>query len=481
MSKKIGFLKKNGIYYTNSALANTMINELNINYTKNFTIAEMAVGEGHILKYIIINYLKNNKDKKINQIINFFEKNIFAFDNRSDAIETCKAELTNIVEKYLKVNININWNIQNINILDEKELNKYYGRFDYIISNPPYIARRNLNQETVLKLKKQSCFCSKYNYNFYYYFMEMGFRLWNKKRKMVYITPNSYIKSNSAEKMNRFFFKGKYFEKIIDFRDKLMFENAKTFTAITVFSPYNCNIKIVDDNNTIISNKKYAEINSVDLNPFYEITTNNKLTLDDISKIRTGIATLNDKVFIIKDLDIIKKEKYYFTVKKNGQLFKIERKILKKGIRASNPAQINYVIFPYFSYNGQYQKMVNLKSLYPYAYKYLSSLLSMQYQKKYGIFWGRSQGIYDYNKEKIVISRNSKLHNNPFYVVKSGFIISGIFLIPNDNSNIFELNDYLNGEYVQNLLDTLSKTYVQKYKSLSSTLLKKLPINNDTP
>ena len=156
MSKKIGFLKKNGIYYTNSALANTMINELNINYTKNFTIAEMAVGEGHILKYIIINYLKNNKDKKINQIINFFEKNIFAFDNRSDAIETCKAELTNIVEKYLKVNININWNIQNINILDEKELNKYYGRFDYIISNPPYIARRNLNQETVLKLKKQS-------------------------------------------------------------------------------------------------------------------------------------------------------------------------------------------------------------------------------------------------------------------------------------------------------------------------------------
>ena len=60
MSKKIGFLKKNGIYYTNSALANTMINELNINYTKNFTIAEMAVGEGHILKYIIINYLTCN-------------------------------------------------------------------------------------------------------------------------------------------------------------------------------------------------------------------------------------------------------------------------------------------------------------------------------------------------------------------------------------------------------------------------------------
>ena len=76
MNKKVKFLKENGIYYTDSNLAQKMIKSLNINYKENFSIAELAVGEGHILKYIVADYLKSNKDKEQSQIVDFLENNI---------------------------------------------------------------------------------------------------------------------------------------------------------------------------------------------------------------------------------------------------------------------------------------------------------------------------------------------------------------------------------------------------------------------
>ena len=51
--EKQNFLKKNGIYYTNKLLAKNMIDYLDIDYTKEFTIIEPAVGEGHIFCLIV--------------------------------------------------------------------------------------------------------------------------------------------------------------------------------------------------------------------------------------------------------------------------------------------------------------------------------------------------------------------------------------------------------------------------------------------
>ena len=54
------FIKRHGIYYTNKNLANKMIDALDIDYSKEFSIAEIAVGEGHILKYIVLRYLRDS-------------------------------------------------------------------------------------------------------------------------------------------------------------------------------------------------------------------------------------------------------------------------------------------------------------------------------------------------------------------------------------------------------------------------------------
>lgn len=50
MRSETRFLKNNGIYYTNNKLANIMIDNLEIDFDGNFTLLELAVGEGHIYK-----------------------------------------------------------------------------------------------------------------------------------------------------------------------------------------------------------------------------------------------------------------------------------------------------------------------------------------------------------------------------------------------------------------------------------------------
>ncbi|HEL1985487.1 TPA: restriction endonuclease, partial [Streptococcus suis] len=100
MNSETQFLKHNGIYYTNKNLANVMIDNLDIDYSKDFTLLELAVGEGHILSLIVERFLRNNHDSDSKRIKQFLENNIYAFDLRIDAIEICVEKLNQILWEY---------------------------------------------------------------------------------------------------------------------------------------------------------------------------------------------------------------------------------------------------------------------------------------------------------------------------------------------------------------------------------------------
>ncbi|EFX52971.1 hypothetical protein HMPREF9422_0943 [Streptococcus cristatus ATCC 51100] len=117
------FLKKNGVYYTSKSLAKTMIDCLNIDYTKEFTIIEPAVGEGHIFYLIVEEFLKKNQNKCREKIKKKLENNFSAFDIREDAIKLCISRLDKLVSKYYN-DLSVNWNIYIFDALD------YYQKFD---------------------------------------------------------------------------------------------------------------------------------------------------------------------------------------------------------------------------------------------------------------------------------------------------------------------------------------------------------------
>ena len=485
MDKAYKFIKENGIFYTDKKLAMKMVSLLNIDYATNFTLIEPAVGEGHILSLIVNRYLIENKTKTDKEKIDFLENNIAGFDIRDEAIIICIDKLDNIAKKFVKQKIK--WNIKKFDALNRENLNKNFGVYDYVISNPPYVSRHNMDKRTILALRDQSEFCMKFNFDLYYYFFEIGFDLWNRNGKVVYITPNSYMKARSGEVLMKYLVDSSLVETIIDYEDEIKFEGATTYTAITVFSTDNKVLRVKNKNNEIVVKVTYKDlIEKYNYRVYsHEFLTQVKkgfIDLGEIAEIKNGLATLQDKVFIISENEIIEESNNILTFVKDNKIYSIERGILKKVMRVSMIEEIKYVIFPYIFGNEEkttFVQDVAIKKHYSKAYRYLSERLTKEYQNKYGLYFGRSQGFTCYYGKKIVIPKVASLEERPFKIVDNGFLLSGLSIKLKNGYLGTDLNlilNYLNSDVVKNYLSVISKNYAAGYKSISSTDLKKIKI-----
>jgi len=105
--------------------------------------------------------------------------------------------------------------------------------FDLIIGNPPYI-----RQEELTELKP---YLSQYFLSFtgtadlFVYFIELGLRVLKQKGNFIYIVPNKWMKAGYGKRI-REIIKSNKIEKIIDFGDLPVFEEATTYPSILSLS-----------------------------------------------------------------------------------------------------------------------------------------------------------------------------------------------------------------------------------------------------
>ena len=204
--------------------------------------------------------------------------------------------------------------------------------------------------------------------------------------------------------------------------------------------------------------------------------------MGEFTEIRNGLATLQDKVFIINENEITGETNQLLSFTKDTKPFLVETEVIRKVIRVSNIGEIKYVIFPYIPLNEDrttYIKDTELKNHYKESYNYLSECLNEEYQSKYGIYFGRTQGFTCYYDQKIVIPKVASLEDTPFKIVGEGFLLSGLSIKLKKEYFVTDLNrilDYLNSEVVRAYLTITSKNYAAGYKSISSKDLKKIKI-----
>lgn len=239
--------------FTPDDISKLMASKLN----NNGNILEPSVGSGNLLKHI---NLKNYEYADIFEI---------------------KKEYLDIIPSNEKLNI---YNCDFI----KKQIDRKY---DNIIMNPPYIKMQDLSKGYREYLKTNFDILKNGIVDIYYAFIIKCLDLLKTDGIMVSITPNSYLYNKSSLKLRKYLFDNKYVKEIIDFNDKKIFPNVSVYCCITIFTK-------TDKESIIYNNRKIIYTDIIKNYSLFNTTSNNKLKLKDICKIRNGIATLRDKIYI---------------------------------------------------------------------------------------------------------------------------------------------------------------------------------------
>lgn len=391
--------KLSGAFYTPEFIVE-YINDWVIKKDPKFKVCDCSCGSGAFLVLATEKIAKENNKPMIKTI----EENIYGVDIMPRSIERTKIILSLLALQNNEDKEDIKFNLKSGDSLDKNkfdwksEFKEVFdiGGFNGVIGNPPYIRIQDFNKNLKQFLMKEFKTTNKGNFNLYFAFFELGLNILNENGKMGYITPNNYFTSLSGKELRKFLQDNKFITKIINFNHLRVFEDAITYTAITLldkreksefeyatieeskqFSSLN-NLKFSKVNFSELNNKKWRLMNEDDRYNIKKIESIG-IPLGDFAKIRVGIATLKDNLYFIEG-----NEKDDFYLKKlNDKEYLIEKGITRKIIKIASvdsegdiKKDKRRIIFPYEKSGKRFIPISEdkLKNEFPKTYQYLQEV-----------------------------------------------------------------------------------------------------------
>lgn len=429
-----------------------------IGYRRNLygkKIIENSCGDGQILIEIVHRYIKDciRNNMNLNQIKIGIETDIYGAEIDPVHYEKCINNLNNIAQTYNI--INVNWNIMQKDILQEK----LDIKFDYVVGNPPYIKYKLLDEDTRKFVRENFEVCSIGKFDYCYAFIEQGIRSLKENGKMAYLIPNSIFKNVFAQQL-RDFIKNNLTD-IYDYTTEKLFTK-KNLESIDKDILTSSAVIIIDKSKKTRSVKYHDIVNNQeikilkkDLNNKWVFNINNNIEqqnivvrFGDYFKASNTIATLYNKAFVINNY--IKEGNYIIT----EDNYKIEKAILKKAVspRSLNSKTEEKIIFPYYFENEELRRYTEeeIKKNFPYAYEYLEAHKVKLLERKSDISakwyeYGRSQAISQSNKKKLLLSTVITKEVKVYDLSSDTIPYSGIY-ITSDEENLDRAKEILETE-----------------------------------
>ncbi|SHH93307.1 TaqI-like C-terminal specificity domain-containing protein [Fibrobacter sp. UWH9] len=470
--------KANGIVYTPTALANFLANQLicfskiDLKNVKALSILDPAVGGGELLISLINTIYTINKNILISAV---------GYETDSDVAKETNSKLSALFP-------DASVKIHNRDFLSSFE--SISNKFDFIIANPPYVRTQILGAE------KSSQISQKLNLNgrvdIYYAFIIAVKRLLHKDGIAGYITSNKFLTIKAGACVRDFILENYNLHNIVDFGDSKLFSAAVlpctmtfslgstttqdvAFTSIyetkkldsnvprcqSIFDHISDNGCFMVEDGKVFDIKQGALDNSQKDHPWtisfkekekwmLNVKRNTWKHISDIGKVRVGIKTTADNVFIGNDW--------------NGSKSDIE--LLKPLITHRDAGQITAsanagwkVLYTHEIVNSK-KTAVNL-DLYPKSKQYLKShysqLSSRSYIKKAHRNWYEiwvPQNPSAWSKRKIVFRDISE--KPTFWLDTSGAIVNG-------DCYWIEINDSIIDDTIYLALAVVNSNFIEKY------------------
>lgn len=462
--------KELGQVFTPKWIVNLMLK--NIDLTKEY-ILEPSCGDGAFLKEIVKNILKTNVPNK-KEIL---ETQIEAFEIDEEHYKKCIENLNAICAEHSITDIN--WNIH---CTDTLKYNFEDKKYTLIIGNPPYIRLHNLDKEYREFLKKNFVFC-KGTTDIYLAFYEKCIKLLSKTGKLLFITPNTFLRNVSFKSFRDYIYQECLLNNLKDFKSSKIF-NVSTYCAIMTLTKNKNNSFTYEEysmEKMLFSEEKDKELLNRDkwilTSSENESISNSTISINSLNhNIQYGVATLRDKIFITSDFELINEKICRF------KDYIIETDLIKVAIKGSKIGRLKnteYCIFPYKKTEDGYKPLTEdeMEENYPQTFKYFldnkEELLKRDIDKNYTSWFqfGRSQGIQTMINDKIVIdpivNPNGKVICLP--ADKNAIVYSGIFIT---GENLEEIREILTSKNFVKYVSLYGKDMQNGYKSLTTKIIK---------
>lgn len=296
-------------------------------------VIDNSCGDGAFLEEIVNQYidefvsdslLRGNVEyiqsgKYVKQLIKELETYVHGIEIDKECYDDCIKNLNRVVERRFGYGVKCNFDIV---LADALTCDKFDGKMDFVIGNPPYINCHNFddNRSTI----KGYSFCKEGMADIYLAFFEKGFKMLNKNGKLCYITPSSWTTSLSGSEFRKYIvnsFKEEnensvYLKSVEVYGHRKVFKGCTNYVMITEFvkgisRAYFGDVFVTNHNE---KNVKLLNINDLCSNGKFYFTTSGIGNLREILEydgeeyvqVKNGFATLNDKVFMgedVKDVD----------------------------------------------------------------------------------------------------------------------------------------------------------------------------------
>ncbi|MEO6283452.1 MAG: N-6 DNA methylase [Dyadobacter sp.] len=410
-------------------------------YDSDFTdkiILDPACGDGRFLVPIVEYIIKNTP---ANQIASRLEQ-IHGWDIDKEAITLCRQNLDDLL---MPLGISIHWNLKRCDALKQKNTKK---RYHFIVGNPPYIRIQHLPEEQRKFIQKEFSFCKSGSTDAYLAFFQLASMLLAEDGSCGFITPNSWLTSESGKPLRAYFEQSHYLSHITNYGAIPVFGNTATYSAITIFGK-----NMADEfsfqqclNTDFEYNGRQISISELETNRPWHLSflpQQDKIgqRLGDICQISVGLTTLADGLYLFTIVD--EKDGIVQAVNKNGTAVYLEKTRLKpiiKGskLKTSSDPVTEYILFPYTQDLTGKQRIIDentLQEQFPKTYSYFLKVKPALDRRDNGkpnaVAWyafGRAQGLDSSFGKKIIFSPmnlapNFVLYENPVVTVYSGYFI----------------------------------------------------------
>lgn len=295
-------------------------------------------------------------------------------------------------------------------------------KFDVVIGNPPYVRIHNIQNKVKNEISNFD-FCYGM-YDLYYAFYEYGLKAMKENGLLLYISPNSFVKNKSGEKLRKYIEDNDLLAYFEDFSNDQKFEGYSTYTCIMLLTNSRPTIEI----------------------PWNKPRKKNGLSF---SSLQNGLATLADSIFIRDKFEGLEKE------------------CIRPIIKAST-GEIKECIFP----PATEEELKQYPNTYSYLLSHKEKLQNRSLQSNTKWFqYGRTQGLKNINNEKIVISTTIPQTEVRYKRVGPEYLVySGLYATADDLDKLEE--ELKSNELLDYLVDN-GKNMRGGYVQINSALLKK--------